>query len=149
MVTYAKNRGLTGEIAKRFDLGFAPPGWSGLFDHFKHNLEVVKDLEEMGLLVAKKEKKGEYYDRFRDRLMFPIHNAKGNIIAFGGRVLSEEDKPKYLNSPETPIFHKSRELTGYTMLVNIRVPLIIYWWLRVIWTWWHCTKVVSLVRLPR
>ena len=112
VVTYAKNRGLTGEIAKRFDLGFAPPGWSGLFDHFKHNLEVVKDLEEMGLLVAKKEKKGEYYDRFRDRLMFPIHNAKGNIIAFGGRVLSEEDKPKYLNSPETPIFHKSRELYG-------------------------------------
>jgi DNA primase len=112
VVTYAKNRGITGKIAKRFDLGFAPPGWSGLFDHFKQDLEVVKDLVEMGLLVAKKDKQGEYYDRFRDRLMFPIHNAKGDVIAFGGRVLSEKDKPKYLNSPETPIFHKSKELYG-------------------------------------
>ncbi len=112
IVAYAHKRGITGVIAKRFDLGFAPPGWSNLFEYFNKDLEVVQDLVEMGLLVAKKDKQGEYYDRFRDRLMFPIHNTKGDVIAFGGRVLSKEDKPKYLNSPETPIFHKSRELYG-------------------------------------
>ncbi len=112
VVNYAKQRGITGEIAKRFDLGFAPPGWSNLFDNFKSNLDTIADLEKMGLLVAKQGKQGEYYDRFRDRLMFPIHNSKGNVIAFGGRVLSSEDQPKYLNSPETPIFSKSKELYG-------------------------------------
>ena len=112
VVNYAKQRGISGEIAKRFDLGFAPPGWSNLLDNFKSNLDTVADLEKMGLLVAKQGKQGEYYDRFRDRLMFPIHNSKGNVIAFGGRVLSSEDQPKYLNSPETPIFSKSKELYG-------------------------------------
>ncbi len=112
VVNYAKQRGITGEIAKRFDLGFAPPGWSNLFDNFKSNLDTIADLEKMGLLVAKQGKQGEYYDRFRDRLMFPIHNSKGNVIAFGGRVLSSDDQPKYLNSPETPIFSKSKELYG-------------------------------------
>ena len=113
VVNYAnKKRGLTGEIAKRFELGFAPPGWNNLYNYFKDNVDAIKDLETMGLLVAKKDKKDEYYDRFRDRLMFPIHNSKGNVIAFGGRVLSNDDQPKYLNSPETPIFSKSHELYG-------------------------------------
>lgn len=112
VVDYAKKRGISGSIAKRFELGFAPPGWTNLYDDFKRSDENVHDLEVMGLLVAKKDKESDYYDRFRDRLMFPIHNTKGNVIGFGGRVLSAKDNPKYLNSPETPLFSKSKELYG-------------------------------------
>ena len=112
VVDYAKKRGISGSIAKRFELGFAPPGWTNLYDDFKRSDETVQDLEVMGLLVAKKDKESDYYDRFRDRLMFPIHNTKGNVIGFGGRVLSDKDNPKYLNSPETPLFSKSKELYG-------------------------------------
>ena len=112
VVDYAKKREISGSIAKRFELGFAPPGWTNLYDDFKRSDENVHDLEVMGLLVAKKDKESDYYDRFRDRLMFPIHNTKGNVIGFGGRVLSDKDNPKYLNSPETPLFSKSKELYG-------------------------------------
>ena len=112
VVDYAKKRGISGSIAKRFELGFAPPGWTNLYDDFKRSDENVHDLEVMGLLVAKKDKESDYYDRFRDRLMFPIHNTKGHVIGFGGRVLSDKDNPKYLNSPETPLFSKSKELYG-------------------------------------
>ncbi len=112
VVDYAKHRGISGQTAKRFELGFAPPGWSNLFDHFKSDQETLIDLENMGLIVQKSDKKGEFYDRFRDRIMFPIHNSKGDVIAFGGRTITEQDKPKYLNSPETPIFSKSKELYG-------------------------------------
>ena len=112
VVDYAKKRGISGSIAKRFELGFAPPGWTNLYDDFKRSDENIQDLEVMGLLVAKKDKESDYYDRFRDRLMFPIHNTKGNVIGFGGRVLSDKDNPKYLNSPETPLFSKSKELYG-------------------------------------
>lgn len=111
-VGYAKKRGISGVIAKRFELGYAPPGWSNLFERNKGNVEKLADLEALGMLVGKKDKAGDYYDRFRDRLMFPIHNAKGNVIGFGGRVLSDKDNPKYLNSPETPLFSKSKELYG-------------------------------------
>jgi len=112
VVDYAKNRGISGAIAKRFELGFAPPGWTNLYDAFKENDESIQDLLSMGMLVPKKNKKDDFYDRFRDRLMFPIHNNKGNVIGFGGRVLSNKDNPKYLNSPETPLFSKSKELYG-------------------------------------
>ena len=112
VVDYAKKRGISGSIAKRFELGFAPPGWTNLYDDFKRSDENVHDLEVMGLLVAKKDKESDYYDRFRDRLMFPIHNTKGHVFGFGGRVLSDKDNPKYLNSPETPLFSKSKELYG-------------------------------------
>ena len=112
VVDYAKKRGISGSIAKRFELGFAPPGWTNLYNDFKKSDENVHDLEVMGLLVAKKDKESDYYDRFRDRLMFPIHNTKGGVIGFGGRVLSDKDNPKYLNSPETPLFSKSKELYG-------------------------------------
>ena len=112
VVDYAKKRGISGSIAKRFELGFAPPGWTNLYNDFKKSDENVHDLEVMGLLVAKKDKESDYYDRFRDRLMFPIHNTKGSVIGFGGRVLSDKDNPKYLNSPETPLFSKSKELYG-------------------------------------
>jgi len=112
VVSYAKKRGISGSIAKRFELGFAPPGWTNLFDQFSESDESIQDLLSMGMIVPKKDKKDDYYDRFRDRLMFPIHNAKGSVIGFGGRVLSSQDNPKYLNSPETPLFSKSKELYG-------------------------------------
>lgn len=112
VVSYAKKRGISGAIAKRFELGFAPPGWTNLFDQYTDKEDSIKDLLSMGMIVQKKDKKDDYYDRFRNRLMFPIHNAKGSVIGFGGRVLSPEDNPKYLNSPETPLFSKSKELYG-------------------------------------
>ena len=112
VVSYAKKRGISGAIAKRFELGFAPPGWTNLFDQYTDKEDSIKDLLSMGMIVQKKDKKDDYYDRFRNRLMFPIHNAKGLVIGFGGRVLSPEDNPKYLNSPETPLFSKSKELYG-------------------------------------
>ena len=112
VISYAKKRGISGAIAKRFELGFAPAGWTNLFDQYTDKEDSIKDLLSMGMIVQKKDKKDDYYDRFRNRLMFPIHNAKGSVIGFGGRVLSPEDNPKYLNSPETPLFSKSKELYG-------------------------------------
>jgi len=108
---YAKKRGLSGEVAKRFEIGYSSPDWSALYDHFKDDEVNIEKLVEMGLLV-KKEKQEGYYDRFRGRLMFPIHNFKGQVIAFGGRSIDEDNQPKYLNSPETSLFSKSKELYG-------------------------------------
>ncbi|BBB22383.1 DNA primase [Abyssogena phaseoliformis symbiont OG214] len=110
-VNYAKNRDISGEIAKRFELGFAPPS-SNLLSEFEKNDQNIADLKAMGLLGDDQYRSGQYYDFFKDRLMFPIHNAKGNIIAFGGRAFDNNAKAKYLNSPETPIFSKSKELYG-------------------------------------
>ncbi len=108
-VDYLKQRGLTGVIAKQFDLGFAPPGWDNLLQQFGGDDAMRKRLLETGMLVQNEA--GKTYDRFRDRVVFPIRDQRGRVIAFGGRVLGD-DKPKYLNSPETPIFHKGRELYG-------------------------------------
>ena len=109
--SYAKKRGLSGDVAKKFEIGYSPPGWGLLFEKFKDDEKSIARLVEMGLLI-KREKKEGYYDRFRGRLMFPIHNFKGQVIAFGGRSIDEESQPKYLNSPETPLFSKSKELYG-------------------------------------
>ena len=109
-VEYLKGRGLTGEIARDFGLGFAPPGWDNVFKHLSSDTLQQKAMIEAGLLVENAET-GKRYDRFRDRVMFPIRDSRGRIIAFGGRVLGD-DKPKYLNSPETPVFHKGQELYG-------------------------------------
>jgi len=108
-VDYAKSRGIDGEIAKRFALGFATPGNQDLLEHFKNTEQDIADLKVLGLI-----KTGEYgdYDFFRDRLMFPIQNSKGNVIAFGGRAFDKKAKAKYLNSQESPIFFKSKELYG-------------------------------------
>jgi len=108
-ITYLKNRGLTGETAKKFELGFAPPGWDNLVRALGKDDAALKAMATAGLLVAKE--RGGYYDRFRERIIFPIHDARGRIIGFGGRVMGK-DEPKYLNSPETPLFHKGRELYG-------------------------------------
>ena len=108
-VQYLKQRGLTGVIAKDFDLGFAPPGWDNLIKALGDTDDKRKLLMKSGMLVENDS--GRIYDRFRDRVVFPIRDQRGRIIAFGGRVLGD-DKPKYLNSPETAIFFKGRELYG-------------------------------------
>jgi len=109
-VDYLKGRGLSGEIARDFGLGFAPPGWDNLHKHLSSDSLQQKAMIDAGLLVENAES-GKRYDRFRDRVMFPIRDSRGRVIAFGGRVLGD-DKPKYLNSPETPVFHKGQELYG-------------------------------------
>ena len=110
-VDYLKARGLSGEIARQFGLGYAPAGWRSLASVFPHYDDPM--LVESGLVILNNEDAAEEkrYDRFRDRVMFPIRNVKGECIGFGGRVLGDE-KPKYLNSPETPVFSKGRELYG-------------------------------------
>jgi len=115
-VEYLKGRGLTGEIAKRYALGYAPDGWQGLEAVFGPytNDEVAKTLVEGGLLIQGEQAEGvpvKRYDRFRDRVMFPIRNPKGQTIGFGGRIL-DQGEPKYLNSPETPLFSKGNTLYG-------------------------------------
>jgi DNA primase len=106
-VDYLKGRGLTGEIAAKFGLGYAPDEWQGLEKVFPDYSDAA--LVECGLVIENDQ--GRRYDRFRDRIMFPILDQRGNVIAFGGRVLGQGE-PKYLNSPETPIFEKGRELYG-------------------------------------
>ena len=109
-VTYLKGRGLNGQIAQRFGVGYAPTGWQNLMQELAPKPELEQPLIDSGMVVEKEENKRRY-DRFRDRIMFPIKDYKGRIIAFGGRVLGDE-KPKYLNSPETVVFHKQKELYG-------------------------------------
>ena len=109
-VDYLKGRGLSGEIARDFGLGFAPPGWDNLFKQLGTDALQQKAMIDAGLLIENADS-GKRYDRFRDRIMFPIRDSRGRVIAFGGRVLGD-DKPKYLNSPETPVFHKGQELYG-------------------------------------
>jgi DNA primase len=111
-VEYLKGRGLSGEVARQFGLGYAPEGWRSLASVFPSYDDAL--LVESGLVISNTEEgetEEKRYDRFRDRIMFPIRNVKGECIGFGGRVLGDE-KPKYLNSPETPVFSKGRELYG-------------------------------------
>ena len=114
-ISYFKGRGLSGEIAKTFGLGYAPEGWRALASVFADYNDPL--LVESGLVITGEagdenaQGEAKRYDRFRDRVMFPIRNVKGECIGFGGRVLGD-DKPKYLNSPETPVFSKGRELYG-------------------------------------
>ena len=107
-VNYLKQRGLSGEIAAEFGLGFAPPGWDNLRTALGTDRATIDRLLQTGLLG---EKPGGLYDRFRDRILFPIRDPRGRIIGFGGRAIGEGE-PKYLNSPETPLFHKGHELYG-------------------------------------
>jgi len=109
-INYLKNRGLSGQIAKDFGIGYAPPGWDNLSTNIGRSNERQDRLLEAGMLIYNEEK-DRLYDRFRDRIMFPIRDTRGRVIGFGGRVLGD-DKPKYLNSPETPIFSKGKELYG-------------------------------------
>lgn len=110
-IDYLKARGLSGQVAAKFQIGYAPAGWQNLQSVFPQY--DAEPLETAGLVVQNEQ--GRRYDRFRDRIMFPIHNQKGEVIGFGGRVINPEDTPKYYNSPETPLFQKGHELYGLFM----------------------------------
>jgi len=115
-IKYLRQRGLSGEIAKQYGIGFAPPGWRNLLD----KLDNRSALKRAGLIVEKESDR--VYDRFRDRIIFPIRDRRGRTIAFGGRVL-DQGEPKYLNSPESPVFQKGQELYGlYEVLQADRRP---------------------------
>ncbi|HQQ73869.1 MAG TPA: DNA primase [Pseudomonadales bacterium] len=107
---YLQKRGLSEAIIEQYGIGYAPPGWDNLMQHLLKAGWQEAQLLDSGMLVDREES-GKRYDRFRDRVMFPIRDLRGRVIAFGGRVLTDE-KPKYLNSPETPVFSKGRELYG-------------------------------------
>ncbi|MGB5733594.1 MAG: DNA primase [Thiohalocapsa sp.] len=107
-VDYLKRRGLSGEIVQRFGIGYAPPGWDFLLRALGNSRADQDQLLSAGLLAEREDKR---YDRFRDRIQFPIRDRRGRVVGFGGRVLGDGE-PKYLNSPETPVFHKGRELYG-------------------------------------
>ncbi len=109
-VEYLKGRGLTGQIANDFGIGFAPPGWDSLLKTAGGSRQREAQLATTGMAITKED--GRHYDRFRNRIMFPIRDRRGRIIAFGGRVIDNNDTPKYLNSPESPLFHKGKELYG-------------------------------------
>ncbi|EMR14003.1 DNA primase [Methylophaga lonarensis MPL] len=109
-VDYLKQRGLSSQTIDQFDIGMAPDGWDNVLRTFGGNQQMQQQLLQGGLLIDNE--KGRVYDRFRKRLMFPIRDHRGRVIGFGGRVIDPEDTPKYLNSPETPIFHKGTELYG-------------------------------------
>jgi len=108
-VDYLKQRGIDGATAKRFGIGYAPDSWSDVLDKFGKTTEAAERLLATGLVIRKDN--GKHYDRFRDRIMFPIRDTRGRTIGFGGRALGDGE-PKYLNSPETVLFHKGRELYG-------------------------------------
>ncbi|WP_444997213.1 DNA primase [Aliikangiella sp. IMCC44359] len=117
-INYLKNRGVSGEIAKLYGIGYAPDEWQNLSHLDKDKNQLQKDLIETGMMIAKEN--GHAYDRFRDRIMFPIRNRRGQVLGFGGRVI-DQGEPKYLNSPETSLFHKGRELYGlYEMRHQLR-----------------------------
>ena len=113
---YLKGRGLVGETAARYHLGYAPPGWDGLLKTFGATEAGRHALATAGFIIERNPDQQKstgpgYYDRFRDRVMFPIRDSRGRVVGFGGRVI-DTGEPKYLNSPETPLFHKGRELYG-------------------------------------
>jgi len=117
-IDYLKNRGLSGEIAKKYGIGYAPNEWQNLLKLSTSSDKREQDLVDTGMMI--KNDKGHTYDRFRDRIMFPIRNRRGQVIGFGGRII-DQGEPKYLNSPETKLFHKGRELYGlYEMRKELR-----------------------------
>ena len=108
-INYLKKRGVSGAVIKDYEIGYAPPGWMNLVNTLGNSVAAKTRLVDAGMIKSR-DTEG-FYDHFRDRIMFPIRDQRGRIIGFGGRVLGKET-PKYLNSPETPLFHKGRELYG-------------------------------------
>ncbi|NKB46821.1 MAG: DNA primase [Legionellales bacterium] len=116
-IDYLKQRGITGEIAKKYQVGFAPAGWDHLLKAFPG--EAMRTaLVASGMVIHNEQ--GRYYDRYRQRIMFPILDRRGRVVGFGGRVINSDDSPKYLNSPETVVFHKNRELYGLYQALQIQ-----------------------------
>ena len=122
---YFEGRGLDATTLARFNLGYAPEAWDALKNALGTSAQRIALLEKAGMLTSGE--RGSKYDRFRNRVMFPILDRRGRTIAFGGRVLSKEDSPKYLNSPETPLFHKGRELFGLWQVreAHAKIPRLI------------------------
>ncbi|HTY48249.1 MAG TPA: DNA primase [Steroidobacteraceae bacterium] len=122
--TYLQQRGLTRETIERFGIGYAPNSWNEVLRRFGGGDTGRRQLAEAGLIIERgADRSGEsHYDRFRDRIMFPIRDARGRVIAFGGRII-DQGEPKYLNSPETSLFHKGRELYGLYEVRRERAPL--------------------------
>lgn len=114
---YFQKRSISPSMIQQFRLGIAPPGWNNLMDAAKNAGFEQESLEKAGLII-KSQQKEKFYDRFRNRVVFPIGNMEGKIIAFGARALSSEDHPKYLNSPETLLFSKSKTLYGWHFAKN-------------------------------
>jgi len=108
-IDYLKGRGLSGETVRDFGIGYAPGGWDFLLRRFPDQEDVRRNLLSAGLIAARDS--GGFYDRFRERIIFPIRDGRGRVVAFGGRITGDGE-PKYLNSPETAVFHKGRELYG-------------------------------------
>jgi len=119
---YCRKRGLDAETIKRFRLGWAPAGYDGVIKALGNTPRRMELLNEAGMVASSE--RGSKYDRFRERLMFPILDRRGRVIAFGGRVLSSEQSPKYLNSPETPLFHKGRELFALWQVKQANANLV-------------------------
>jgi DNA primase len=115
---YLKGRGMSGRTAQAFEIGYAPSGWDNLLGALGRDDAAVKILSDAGMLSEGEDGKRRY-DRFRDRIMFPIHDRRGRVVGFGARTLGD-DTPKYLNSPETPVFHKGRELYGLHRIQQLR-----------------------------
>ena len=122
---YLERRGVDAENRARFGIGYAPEGWEGLKSALGTDARRLALLEKVGLFS--RNDSGRVYDKFRDRVMFPIHDRRGRVIAFGGRVLEKDDGPKYLNSPETVLFHKGRELYGLWQVrqAHAKIPRLI------------------------
>jgi len=115
-IDYIKKRGINREIAKLYEIGFAPPGWDNCLKEFSREADLIA----CGMLVQNDQ--GKTYDRYRNRIMFPIHDRRGRVIGFGGRSIDPNDQPKYLNSPETKLFHKSHELYGLYQVMQAGQP---------------------------
>lgn len=133
---YLKKREISEETIEKFQLGATPPGWDSLYQALKKQGVKEQEMLDLGLISASK-RPGQYIDRFRQRLMFPIGDEKGNIIAFGGRIIDKDSSPqKYLNSPDTPLFHKSRNLYGLhlarTQIRNADMAIIVEGYMDVI-----------------
>src|SRR5690606_25258249 len=122
---YLDKRGVDAETRARFGIGYAPDGWEGLKTALGTDERRLALLEKVGLFS--RNDAGRVYDKFRDRVMFPIHDRRGRVIAFGGRVLEKDDGPKYLNSPETALFHKGRELYGLWQVrqAHAKIPRLV------------------------
>ena len=122
---YLERRGVDADNQARFGIGYAPEGWEGLKSALGTDDRRLALLEKVGLFS--RNDTGRVYDKFRDRVMFPIHDRRGRVIAFGGRVMEKDDGPKYLNSPETPLFHKGRELYGLWQVrqAHAKIPRLI------------------------
>lgn len=114
-LSYIRERGIDESVIKSYGLGYALPDWSGLLEYLLHKGYKIKDIHSLGLIIQRKDKSG-YFDRFRDRIIFPIINNRGSVVGFGGRIIEKNGQPKYLNSPDSPIFNKGYNLYGINIV---------------------------------